>query len=318
MKYLDFEKPVQLLEEQIIRLRSSKKASEKEIREQVQALEKEVDEKRREIYSNLNSWQKVQISRHHDRPQCLDYIKNVSTSFIELHGDRYFGDDPAIVGGFAKIDRESVVLIGHQKGRGMKDKQYRNFGMANPEGYRKALRLMRLAEKFQLPVVTFIDTPGASPGIGAEERGQAEAIAQNLREMFKLKIPVLSVIIGEAAAGGALGLGVSDRTLMLEHTWFSVISPESCATILWKSWDYKEKAAEQMKITAQDLKEFGLIESIIPEPLGGAHREPEFVYKRVKKEIVEHLKELKQIDSAIRCQQRIDKYSKTGFYDEVG
>jgi acetyl-CoA carboxylase carboxyl transferase subunit alpha len=317
MKYLDFEKPIQQLEEQISKLKSSKKSEDEDVIKQVQELETELKDKQSEVYFNISSWQKVQLSRHPDRPLCLDYIENITTSFLELHGDRNFGDDPAIVGGLAKIEEQSVMLIGIQKGRGMKDKQFRNFGMANPEGYRKALRLMKMAEKFQIPVVTLIDTPGASPGIGAEERGQAEAIARNLREMFRLKTPVLSIIIGEAAAGGALALSVADRILMLEHTWFSVIAPESCATILWKSWDYKEKATEQMKITAQDLLEFGLVEDIIPEPLGGAHKNPEFVYEKVKTAIVKNLKELIKKDCPDRRKCRIEKYSKTGFYDVV-
>jgi acetyl-CoA carboxylase carboxyl transferase subunit alpha len=258
----------------------------------------------------------VQISRHPERPYSLFYISQLAENFVEQHGDRLFGDDKAIVGGFAMLDGETVMFIGHQKGINLKMRQYRNFGMANPEGYRKALRLMKLAEKFNKPIVTFIDTPGAYPGIEAEERGQAEAIARNLFEMTKLKVPVICVIIGEGASGGALGIGIGDRVLMLENTWYSVISPESCSSILWRSWDFKETAAEALKLTAQDMLGFKLIDDIVPEPVGGAHAEPETMAAILKTKLKKHLAELKKINAEERIHQRIEKFSNMGVFEE--
>ncbi|MGO9481244.1 MAG: acetyl-CoA carboxylase carboxyltransferase subunit alpha, partial [Candidatus Kryptoniota bacterium] len=269
---LEFEKPIIELEQKIEEMR--KLSDHLDIEDEIKKLESRVSELRTNIYSNLTRWQRVQLARHPERPYTLDYINLMTTDFIEIHGDRYFGDDHAIVGGFAKLDGKSVMIIGHQKGRDTKSNIYRNFGMPNPEGYRKALRLMRLAEKFDKPVVTLLDTPGAYPGIEAEERGQAEAIARNLFEMAQLRVPIVVVIIGEGASGGALGLGVGDRILMLENAWYSVIAPESCSSILWKTWDYKEQAAEALRLTAKDLLEQKIIDMIVPEPVGGAHKNP--------------------------------------------
>ena len=268
--------------------------------------------KTKEIYSNLTDWQKVQVSRHPERPYTLHYIDRITDNFIELHGDRNVGDDKAIVGGFASLDGESVMVIGHQKGINTKMRQYRNFGMANPEGYRKALRLMKMAEKFEKPIICFIDTPGAFPGIEAEERGQGEAIARNIYEMMLLKVPVVCVIIGEGASGGALGLGIGDRIMMMENTWYSVISPESCSSILWRSWDHKEKAAEALKLTAPDMLKNGLIDGIIKEPLGGAHTDYDKSAKAVKKEVKKILEELKAKSSQERIDDRIEKFSGMG------
>ena len=251
----------------------------------MEQLQGKIDQTRKSLYKNLTGWQKVQVSRHPDRPYTLDYIKGMTTNFIELHGDRNMGDDKAIVGGFASIDNQPVMILGHQKGRNTKERQYRNFGMANPEGYRKALRFMKLAEKFNRPVITLIDTPGASPGLEAEERGQGEAIAKNLMEMAVLKVPIICVVIGEGASGGALGIGVGDKIAMLENSWYSVISPENCSTILWHSWEFKEKAAEALKLTGNDMLKNGLIDKIIKEPLGGAHSDREAMFKTVKKRI---------------------------------
>jgi acetyl-CoA carboxylase carboxyl transferase subunit alpha len=275
-------------------------------------LENKIKNTRKEIYSNLTGWQKVQLSRHPERPYTLFYIDNMCKKYIQLHGDRYFRDDKAIVGGLASLDGQTVMIIGHQKGINTKMRQYRNFGMANPEGYRKALRLMKLAEKFGFPVITLIDTPGAFPGIEAEERGQAEAIARNLFEMAKLKVPIISVIIGEGASGGAIGIGVGDRVFMLENTWYSVISPESCSSILWRSWDHKEEAAEALKLTADHMLEFGLIDGIIKEPIGGAHSNPEEMAKILKKQIKKSLAELLELNAQERIYQRIEKYSSMG------
>jgi acetyl-CoA carboxylase carboxyl transferase subunit alpha len=316
MVFLDFEKPIAELYEQLENLKQIGEKGNVDVTKAVAELEKKILEKKKEIYSNLTGWQKVQISRHPERPYTLFYISQIAEHFIEQHGDRLFGDDKAIVGGFAMMDGETIMFIGHQKGINLKMRQYRNFGMANPEGYRKALRLMKLAEKFNKPIVTFIDTPGAYPGIEAEERGQAEAIARNLFEMVRLQVPVICVVIGEGASGGALGIGIGDRVLMLENTWYSVISPESCSSILWRSWEFKEKAAEALKLTAQDMLSFGLIDDIVPEPIGGAHADPEEMAKLLKVKIKTHLEELKRIPSAKRVQQRIEKFSKMGVFDE--
>jgi len=316
MVFLDFEKPIAELYEQLENLKQVGEKGNVDVSKAVAELEEKILVRKKEIYSNLNGWQKVQISRHPERPYSLFYISQIAEHFIEQHGDRLFGDDKAIVGGFAMLDGETVMFIGHQKGINLKMRQYRNFGMANPEGYRKALRLMKLAEKFNKPIITFIDTPGAYPGIEAEERGQAEAIARNLFEMTKLKVPVICVIIGEGASGGALGLGIGDRVLMLENTWYSVISPESCSSILWRSWDFKETAAEALKLTAQDMLSFGLIDDIVPEPVGGAHAEPETMASILKEKIKFHLEELKTLKPDNRVKLRIEKFSKMGVFEE--
>ena len=316
MFVLDFEKPVKDLEKQLEKARELASKGEKNgIKEQtIEELEDSLEKLKKELYEHLSGWQKVQLSRHPDRPYSLDYIENISENFIELHGDRNFGDDKAIVGGFGSLDGHTVMFVGHQKGRNTKTRQYRNFGMANPEGYRKALRLFKLAEKFNKPIVTFIDTPGASPGLEADERGQAEAIARNLKEMAVLKVPVVCIIIGEGASGGALGIGVGDKVLMLEYTWYSVISPESCSSILWRSWDFKEQAAESLQLTSDKMLGLGLIDGIIKEPLGGAHNDPEWSYRTVKTEIKKHLKELLVLDPEERIRQRIGKFSAMGVY----
>ena len=269
----------------------------------------------KDIYNNLTPWQKVQISRHPDRPYTLDYINNIlGESFLELHGDRTFRDDKAMVGGLGKIDDQTFMFIGQQKGHNTKDRQYRNFGMANPEGYRKALRLMKMAEKFNIPVVTLIDTPGAYPGLEAEERGQGEAIARNILEMTRLSVPIITVIIGEGASGGALGIGVGDKVLMLENTWYSVISPESCSSILWRSWEYKETAASALKLTAKDMKKMNLVDKVIKEPAGGAHRNKEKTFEVVKSNIVSSYNELKELSEASLVSSRMEKYSNMGVY----
>jgi acetyl-CoA carboxylase carboxyl transferase subunit alpha len=284
----------------------------------IEELFKKIDTTRTEIYSNLNDWQRVQLSRHPERPYTNFYISRIFSNYQELHGDRNVRDDKAIVGGFAMLNNEqSVMVIGHQKGVNTKMRQLRNFGMANPEGYRKALRLMKLAEKFNKPIITFIDTPGAFPGLEAEERGQGEAIARNLFEMTNLTVPVICIIIGEGASGGALGIGIGDRVVMLENTWYSVISPESCSSILWRTWDFKETAAEQLKLTPKHMSEFGLIDEIIPEPLGGAHTFPEEMSVILKKYIEKTLKKLSAIDPQKRINQRIEKFSKMGFFEET-
>ncbi|MEO8166744.1 MAG: acetyl-CoA carboxylase carboxyltransferase subunit alpha [bacterium] len=309
---LDFEKPINDLEQKIEEMR--KYADNPAIALEVEKIEKRMDQLQRSVFSGLTRWQKVQIARHPDRPYTLDYIELMTTDFIELHGDRTFKDDKAIVGGFAKIDSLSVMIIGHQKGRDTKSNLYRNFGMPNPEGYRKALRLMKLAEKFKKPVVTLLDTPGAFPGLEAEERGQAEAIARNLYEMSHLKVPIVVVIIGEGASGGALGLGVGDRILMLENSWYSVISPESCSSILWRSWNFKEQAAEALQLTAPDLKKQGIIDEIVPEPVGGAHRDHVKAASILKASILNELKNLSKIKSSQLIDRRIEKFSKMGEY----
>jgi len=311
---LDFEKPIIEIEQKI---QEMKKLSDTlDIEDEIKSLEEKIQQLQDQIYNNLSRWQIVQIARHPERPYTLDYIQKITTDFIELHGDRCFGDDKALVGGFAKLNGETVMIIGQQKGRDTKSNLYRNFGMMNPEGYRKALRLMKLAEKFGKPVITFLDTPGAYPGIGAEERGQAEAIARNLFEMSKLRVPIIVVIIGEGASGGALGIGVGDRILMLEYCWYSVISPESCSSILWRSWDYKEQAAEALKLTAKDLIQFNIIDRIIPEPRGGAHRNPEQAALILKEALIDELNKLKKIKIEKLLEMRIEKFLNMGVYIE--
>lgn len=314
--YFDFEKPLQELQEQLDKARETHEKGKVDMSELMAQLEGKIEATRKNIYTSLNGWQKVQISRHPDRPYTLDYIEHIADDFIELHGDRNVKDDKAIVGGFATINGESVMIIGHQKGRNTKQRQYRNFGMPNPEGYRKALRLMKLAEKFQTPIITFIDTPGASPGLEAEERGQGEAIARNLLEMAVLKVPVICIVIGEGASGGALGIGVGDRVMMMEYTWYSVISPESCSSILWRSWEFKEKAADALKLSAEDMLRNKLIDSIIKEPLGGAHNNPEAAYQAVKEEIKKQLKPLKAMKPEELVAARVEKFGSMGVYVE--
>jgi len=309
---LDFEKPVIELEQKIEEMR--KYGDNLDITKEINNLEQKVQQLRDSIYSNLTRWQKVQFARHPDRPYTLDYINLMTEDFIELHGDRHVGDDKSIVGGFARLNGQTALFVGHQKGRDTKSNLYRNFGMPNPEGYRKALRLMKLAVKFRRPIVTFLDTPGAYPGIEAEERGQAEAIARNLFEMSCLPVPIVVVIIGEGASGGALGIGIGDRILMLENTWYSVISPESCSSILWKSWDYKEQAAEALKLTAPDLLKIGVIDRIVPEPLGGAHRSHQQAAAIVKDILIKELKALKKLKPDKLVERRIEKFSKIGFW----
>jgi acetyl-CoA carboxylase carboxyl transferase subunit alpha len=315
-QFLDFEQPIKDLYEQI---ESTKKLAEKnpkiDYSATIKQLEDTIQEKRGEITSTLTPWQRVQLSRHPDRPYTLKYIDKMTKNFLELHGDRNVKDDKAMVGGFAELDGETVMIIGQQKGINTKTRQLRNFGMANPEGYRKALRLMKLAEKFNKPVITLIDTPGAYPGLEAEERGQGEAIARNIYEMIRLKVPVVVVIIGEGASGGALGIGVGDKTLMMENTWYTVISPESCSSILWRSWDKKEVAAQQLRLTATDMKGFGLVDEIVPEPAGGAHWDYDEAAAILKKHIVAALKEFKDKAPEVRVEERIKKYDKMGFWD---
>ncbi|HRO07448.1 MAG TPA: acetyl-CoA carboxylase carboxyltransferase subunit alpha [Saprospiraceae bacterium] len=317
MIYLDFEKPLESLYEQMEKLRDVEAEGTVDVAESIKELEKKIQHTKKEIYSNLTGWQRVQLSRHPERPYTLYYIEQICKKFTELHGDRYFADDKAIVGGLAKIDNLSVMIIGHQKGTNTKSRQYRNFGMANPDGYRKALRLMKMAERFNIPIVTLIDTPGAYPGLEAEERGQAEAIARNLFEMAQLKVPVLCYVIGEGASGGALGIGVGDKVFMLENTWYTVISPESCSSILWRSWDHKEEAAEALKLTPEHMLSFGLIDDIIKEPLGGAHVDPEKMAKTLKAHIKAELGELMPQDAEERIRIRIDKYDNMGKYQIV-
>ncbi len=311
---LDFEKPIVELE---AKLKEMRRLSDKmDIENEIIKIEEKVKQLKEGIYKDLTRWQRVQLARHPDRPYTLDYIYLMTENFIELHGDRHYGDDKAIVGGFASIDDQKVMIIGHQKGRDTKTNVYRNFGMPNPEGYRKALRLMKLAEKFNKPIITMIDTPGAYPGLEAEERGQAEAIARNLFEMSKLKVPVLVIIIGEGASGGALGIAVGDRILMLENCWYSVISPESCSSILWRSWDYKEQAAEALKLTAPDLLEQKIVDRIIPEPLGGAHTDHIETAKILKAAIKEELEQLLKIKPEKLVDLRREKFGKMGSFTE--
>lgn len=311
-QWFDFEKDITDLMEQLEKTRETHEKGKVDMSDMMASLEEKILEAKKHIYGNLTGWQKVQISRHPDRPYTLDYIEQITTDFVELHGDRQVKDDKAIVGGFAMIDNEPVMIIGQQKGRNTKQRQLRNFGMPNPEGYRKALRLMKLAEKFNRPIITLIDTPGASPGLEAEERGQGEAIARNLFEMATLKVPVICIIIGEGASGGALGIGVGDRVLMMEYTWYSVISPESCSSILWRTWDKKELAADALKLSANDMLGNGLIDGIIDEPLGGAHHQPEVAFKNVKATIKKELKTLKAMSSEELVSTRIEKFSRMG------
>ena len=311
----DFEKPIEDLQKQIGKAKETNAKGKVDMSDTIEQLEKKVQELRKTIYDDLNGWQKVQISRHPDRPYTLDYIEGIFKDFIELHGDRNVADDKAMVGGFAK-DNQPVMVIGHQKGRNTKQRQMRNFGMPNPEGYRKALRLMKLAEKFDIPIITLIDTPGASPGLEAEERGQGEAIAKNLMEMAVLKVPVICIVIGEGASGGALGIGVGNKIAMLEYTWYSVISPESCSSILWRSWEFKEKAAIALKLTSSDMLENKLIDKVIKEPLGGAHNDPEAMYKTLKAELKKMLKDLMELSKDELVMQRVDKFSEMGVYNE--
>jgi acetyl-CoA carboxylase carboxyl transferase subunit alpha len=314
--YLDFEKPIADLEAKLIDMKQLAEENNVDVGDAVKSLENKIKSLKKETYQNLTRWQRVQISRHPDRPYTLDYIYDITERFIEQHGDRQVKDDKAMVGGFGEIGNQTVMFIGHQKGRNTKQRQLRNFGMANPDGYRKALRLMKLAEKFNKPIVTFIDTPGAFPGLEAEERGQAEAIARNLKEMFMLKVPVICIVIGEGASGGALGIAIGDKVLMLENTWYSVISPESCSSILWRSWEYKEQAAEALKLTAEDMLGFKLIDDIIKEPLGGAHTDPAWMSKKIRKTILDSIKELNLLSPEERMNQRIEKFSAMGVYVE--
>jgi len=311
---LDFEKPIVELEDKIEELR--KYSDSLDIADEIKNLEEKVLQLRKTVFTGLTRWQKVQMARHPDRPYTLDYIGMMTTDFIELHGDRFFRDDKAIVGGFARIDDHPVMMIGHQKGRDTKSNIYRNFGMPNPEGYRKALRLMKLAAKFHLPIISMLDTPGAFPGLEAEERGQAEAIARNLFEMSHLPVPIIIAIIGEGASGGALGIGIGDRILMMENTWYSVISPESCSSILWRSWDYKEQAAEALKLTAPDLLAQGIVDRIVPEPLGGAHRNPQEAAAILKGVLLEELKKFKKVKIDKLIEKRVEKFGRMGEFDE--
>lgn len=312
----DFEKPIADLQQQIEKVKQVAEKTKVDMSSTLSELELRLEKARNTIYSNLTGWQKVQISRHPERPYTLQYIELMCDDFIEMHGDRTVKDDKAIVGGFASINGQTVMIIGHQKGANTKMRQFRNFGMANPEGYRKALRLMKMAEKFNKPVITLIDTPGAFPGLEAEERGQGEAIARNLLEMSVLRVPVICVVIGEGASGGALGIGIGDRVLMLEHSWYSVISPENCSAILWRTWDYKERAAESLKLTAENMLENKLIDGIIPEPLGGAHYDPEKMAATLKDRILSDLNELRKKDTDELVNERIGKFTDMGVVSE--
>ena len=309
---LDFEKPIIDLETRLIQMKEIASKKGNSYSKEVLLLEEKIIDLKKEVFKNLTRWQKVQLSRHPKRPYFLDYIYKISTEFIEIHGDRMARDDKAMVGGIAEIDGKSIVLIGQQKGRNTKDRQFRNFGMSNPDGYRKALRIMKIAEKFNKPIVTLIDTPGAYPGLEAEERGQAEAIARNIQEMAMLKVPVICIVIGEGASGGALGIGLGDKVFMMEYTWYSVISPESCSSILWRSWDYKEQAAEALQLTANDLKKMNLIDGIIKEPLGGAHNDVDFAADKLKKVILSEIEKLEKIDPEKRILDRVEKFSLMG------
>ncbi len=315
-QYLEFENPLKELYEQIEQLKQTQEKSNTDMSSAIGLLEERIIETKKGITQNLTPWQRVQMSRHPDRPYTLKYIEKMCTSFIELHGDRNVKDDKAMVGGFAQINGETVMIIGQQKGNNTKTRQIRNFGMANPEGYRKALRLMKLAEKFNKPVITLIDTPGAYPGLEAEERGQGEAIARNIFEMISLKVPVICVIIGEGASGGALGIGVGDRVVMMENTWYTVISPESCSSILWRSWDKKETAAEQLKLTGKDMLGFGLVDEVLPEPVGGAHWDYDGAAEILKNYLAKTIAELKTIPAQERVDTRIKKFGNMGFWEE--
>jgi acetyl-CoA carboxylase carboxyl transferase subunit alpha len=317
MEYLEFELPIKELEDQLDKCQIIGKESDVDVSETCKQIEKKLAETKKEIYKNLSAWQRVQLSRHPNRPYTLDHIKALcGDSFLELHGDRNVKDDKAMIGGLGKIGDQSYMFIGQQKGFNTKTRQYRNFGMSNPEGYRKALRLMKSAEKFGIPVVTLIDTPGAYPGLEAEERGQGEAIARNILEMARLKVPIITIIIGEGASGGALGIGVGDRVMMLENTWYSVISPESCSSILWRSWEYKEQAAEALKLTAKDMKRMKLVDQIIKEPLGGAHTNREKAFLAVRDAILKSYEELKNLSPKDLVNQRMEKYDAMGVYKD--
>ncbi|MGB0982205.1 MAG: acetyl-CoA carboxylase carboxyltransferase subunit alpha [Winogradskyella sp.] len=316
MEYLEFELPIKELEDQLDKCQIIGKESNVDVTETCTQIEKKLEETKKDIYKNLTAWQRVQLSRHPNRPYTLDHIKALcGNSWLELHGDRNVKDDKAMIGGLGKIGDQSYMFIGQQKGFNTKTRQYRNFGMSNPEGYRKALRLMKSAEKFGIPVVTLIDTPGAYPGFEAEERGQGEAIARNILEMARLKVPIITIIIGEGASGGALGIGVGDRVMMLENTWYSVISPESCSSILWRSWEYKAQAAESLKLTAKDMKRMKLVDQIIKEPLGGAHVDRDKAFLAVKSAIVKTYDELKNLSPKDLVKQRMDKYDAMGVYN---
>lgn len=313
---LEFEKPIVELESRLAEIKALAAQNGVDMSSTIQELEAKALELKKSIYENLNGWQRVQLSRHPNRPYSLDYIYAICDDFFELHGDRSGGDDHAMVGGLGNVNGESVMFIGQQKGRDTKSRQYRNFGMANPEGYRKALRLMKMAEKFNKPVVCLIDTPGAYPGLHAEEYGQAEAIARNLREMAVLRTPIICIVIGEGASGGALGIGVGDRVYMLENTWYSVISPESCSSILWRTWDFKERAAEALRLTAKDNLELGVIDGIIQEPLGGAHSNPTQMYREVKARILRDIRTLRNLPTDELIDKRIEKFSRMGVVNE--
>jgi len=317
MQFLDFEKPIEDLYHQITKLKEMSAKNKIDVSASIKELEAAIDSTQQKIYNNLTPWQRVQLSRHPERPYTLFYIEKIFTNFTELFGDRQVKDDKAMIGGMALLNGSPVMIIGHQKGTNTKMRQLRNFGMANPEGYRKALRLMKIAEKFKHPIITFIDTPGAYPGLEAEERGQAEAIARNLYEMVNLQVPVICVVIGEGASGGALGIGIGDKVAMLANTWYTVISPENCSTILWRSWDYKEKAAEQLKLTSEDMIGFGLVDDVIPEPLGGAHTDPDKMAVILKDYLIKTLQGLETIPAGERVDTRINKLMKMGFFEEI-
>ena len=317
MEYLDFELPLKELNEQLENCKILGSEGNIDIKDTLKEIKSKLVIKKKEIYGSLTPWQRVQLSRHPSRPYTLDYLANMTNNnFLELHGDRNIADDKAMVGGLGKLDNQTFMFIGQQKGNNIKSRQYRNFGMANPEGYRKAMRLMKLAEKFSLPIVTLIDTPGAYPGIEAEEKGQAEAIARNLYEMFKIKTQIIVVVIGEGASGGALGIGVGDKIMMLENTWYSVISPESCSSILWRSWDHKEQAAEALKLTPNDMKKNKLIDKIVKEPIGGAHQNPEKIYISLKKEIINTYRDLKKQSISSLLKNRMSRFTQMGVYSE--
>jgi len=316
-QFLDFEKPIKDLFDQVEQLKITQEKSKTDLSSGISALETKILEAKKQLTDNLSPWQKVQLSRHPDRPYTLKYIEKMCSNFVELHGDRNVKDDKAMVGGFALLGDQTVMIIGQQKGHNTKTRQIRNFGMANPEGYRKALRLMKLAEKFNKPVITLIDTPGAYPGLEAEERGQGEAIARNIYEMLSLKVPVICAIIGEGASGGALGIGVGDKVVMLENTWYSVISPESCSSILWRTWDKKEIAAEQLRLTGDDMMKFGLVDDVIPEPLGGAHWDYDEAAFILKNYLLEQIHQLKQKTPEQRFQERVTKFNRMGFWEET-
>ena len=316
MVFLEFEKTLEDLQEQLEKAEETQSEGKVDMTETINQLRSTIEKETKNIYKNLTRWQRVQLSRHPERPYTLDYINHIISGFIELHGDRLVKDDKALVAGFGKVDNQTVCIIGHQKGRNTKQRQERNFGMANPEGYRKALRIMKLAEKFEVPIITLIDTPGAYPGIEAEERGQGEAIARNLMEMSVLKVPILCVVIGEGASGGALGIGVGDRVAMLEHTWYSVISPESCSSILWRNWEHKEEAAEALQLTAEDMLKNKLIDRVNKEPFGGAHRNPELACKNVKSEIKRFIRDYREMNADELVKNRVEKFGQMGVYHE--